>query len=286
LSWAELALVVSRERLDLVSGVLFELGALGLQEDHLPGEAPAVRQPWDEGPLPPSSAHLVLRAWWDAAGFAEARQRVAAAVAGWPDVGEPEWKSLADGGWDEAWREHCRPIHIRPSMVISPPWCAEEGDLVLEPGMAFGSGEHPTTRAMLEVIAQRAVAGQRCLDVGTGSGILALAAAHRGMVVWGVDTDPQAVAAAQENLSRNGLQARVDATPLRKIDGAFDLVVANLYAEVLVNLAPDLVRVSGCILAVAGVLKDKAGMVKAALGDLQQVAEVPAGDWVSMEFSP
>ena len=285
MSWAELALVVPRERLDLVSRVLFDLGALGLQEDHLPGEAPPVRQPWDEGPLPPSSAEVVVRAWWDAAGFAEARHRVAAAVADWPDAGEPEWKSLADGGWDEAWRKHCRPIHIRPGMVISPPWCAEEGDLVLEPGMAFGSGQHPTTRAMLEVVAKRAVAGQRCLDVGTGSGILALAAAHQGMEVWGVDTDPQAVAAARENLSRNSLPARVDATPLREIDGSFELVVANLYAEVLVSLAPDLVRVCGGILAVAGVLQEKAGMVKTALGALQQVAEVPAGDWVSMEFS-
>jgi ribosomal protein L11 methyltransferase len=214
-----------------------------------------------------------------------ARQRVAAEVVGWSGVGEPEWRMLEDGGWEEAWRAHCQPVRVADGLVISPPWCAQPGDLILEPGMAFGSGEHPTTRAMLELIAQRAVSGQRCLDVGTGSGILALAAARLGMDVWGVDTDAQAVGAARDNLHANGLQARIDATPLGRVTGCYDLVVANLYAEVIVMLAPDLVRVCGGTLGVAGVLADKACMVKDALGGLTLVTERPAGDWVSMEFS-
>lgn len=277
--------MVPRKRLDQVSGVLFELGALGLQEDHLPGEAPPVRQPWDAGPLAPLSERVLLRAWWDASGFTLARERLAAEAAGWPDVGEPQWSSLEDGGWNEAWRKHCQPVRVADDLVISPPWCAEPGDLILEPGMAFGSGEHPTTRAMLGVIAARAQAGSNCLDVGTGSGILALAAAHRGMEVWGVDTDPQAVAAASENLASNGLTARIDGTLLQDVQGSYDLVVANLYAEVLVALAPELVRVCGGTLAVAGVLKEKAEMVRSALCQLTLICETPAGDWVSMEFS-
>lgn len=285
MSWAELALVVPRQRLGEISGALFALGALGLQEDHLPGEAPVPRQPWDEGPPPPPTERVLLRGWWDASAFGAARERLAAEVAGWPGVGEPEWRMLEDGGWDEAWRAHCQPVRVQDGLVISPPWCAESGDLILEPGMAFGSGEHPTTRAMLELIARRAVPGQRCLDVGTGSGILALAAAHLGMEVWGVDTDPQAVSAARDNLQTNGLDARVDATPLASVSGSYELVVANLYAEVLVMLAPDLVRVCGGILGVAGVLGDKADVVKQALGDLTLVQERPEGDWVSMEFS-
>jgi len=284
LSWAELALVVPRERLDLVSGILVELGALGLQEDHLPGEAPPVRQPWDEGPPPPAPERVLLRAWWNAAAFEEARERVAAEVAGWSAVGAPEWSTLEDGGWVEAWRAHCQPVRIRDDLVISPPWRAEAGDLVLEPGMAFGSGEHPTTRACLEVIAKRAVAGGRCLDVGTGSGILAIAAAHRGMDVWGIDVDPDAVRAAQANAASNGLSIRADGTPLAKVEGAYALVLANLYAEVLVTLAPDLVRVCSGTLAVAGVLVEKAPMVKAALATLNLVEEIQSGDWVSMEF--
>jgi ribosomal protein L11 methyltransferase len=124
------------------------------------------------------------------------------------------------------------------------------------------------------------------LDVGTGSGILALAAAQRGMDVWGVDTDPQAVQSARDNLSGNALKARIDSMPLQSIEGTFDLVVANLYAEVLVALSPDLIRVSGGVLAVAGVLQDKAGMVKSALASMTLISETPVGDWVSMEFSP
>jgi len=284
LIWAELELVVPRTRLDQVSGLLFELGALGLQEDHLPGEAPPMRQPWDQGAPPPASERVVVRAWWEAAGFERARERLAAELAGWEDTGAPVWSSLEDGGWAEAWRAHCKPVRVREDLVIAPPWCAGPGDLVLEPGMAFGSGEHPTTRACLEVIACHAQPGQRCLDVGTGSGILAIAAAHLGMEVWGVDTDPQAVQAARQNAAANGLQIRVDGTLLAEIEGTFDLVVANLYAEVLVALASDLVAVCGGRLVVAGVLQDKADMVKQALAQLELVAEVTSGDWVSMEL--
>jgi ribosomal protein L11 methyltransferase len=284
LSWAELELVVPRRRLDHLSSILFDLGTLGLQEDHLPGEAPPVRQPWDEGPQPPEPDRIVVRAWWDAAGFEQARERVAAELAGWEDAGEPRWSTLADGGWEEAWRTHCKPVRVADDLVIAPPWCARPGDLVLEPGMAFGSGEHPTTRACLEVIAQRAQPGERCLDVGTGSGILAIAAAHRGMVVWGIDTDPQAVRAARENAETNGLDVRVDDTPLSRVSGTHELVVANLYAEVLIALAPDLIRVCGGRLAVAGVLHEKADAVEEALAELELVARVRSGDWVSMEL--
>jgi ribosomal protein L11 methyltransferase len=286
LSWAELALVVPRHQLDRISTVLFALGALGLQEDFLPGEAPPVRQPWDTGPAAVLPERVLLRGWWDVAGFGSARERVAAEVAGLSGVGAPEWSTLADGGWEEAWRDHVRPVRVCDGLVFSPPWCAEEGDLLLEPGMAFGSGEHPTTRAMLQLIARRAQPGQRCLDVGTGSGILAMAAAHLGMGVHGVDTDPQAVQAAAENLVKNQLQGRIDAARLEDLGQPFELVVANLYAEVLVVLAPQLVRLCGGTLGVAGVLAEKVPMVKSALNALELIDEVPAGDWVSLEYRP
>jgi ribosomal protein L11 methyltransferase len=139
---------------------------------------------------------------------------------------------------------------------------------------------------MLQLIARRAQPGQRCLDVGTGSGILAMAAAHLGMDVHGVDTDPQAVQAAAENLVKNQLQGRIDAARLEDLGQPFELVVANLYAEVLVVLAPQLVRLCGGTLGVAGVLAEKVPMVKSALSALELVDEVPAGDWVSLEYRP
>ena len=150
--------------------------------------------------------------------------------------------------------------------------------------MAFGTGEHETTKACLHAVVEHGVAGERCLDVGTGSGVLALAAAKMGMEAWGVDIDPDSVQAARGNAERNGLVIRVDDTPLADVDGTFELVVANLFAEVIVALADDLKRVSERRLAVAGILADRAEMVVSALAPMRLDKEIREGDWVHMEF--
>ena len=188
--------------------------------------------------------------------------------------------------WASDWRQHFHRKVISSELAVSPPWEYEPGDLIIEPGIAFGTGEHPTTHSCLEAISLWAEEGRACLDVGCGSGILGLAAAHLGMAVQGVDIESDAVKAAQENATKNDLQERThfSTRPIQRIDTKFDVVVANLFAEVLVELAPDLLRVCGGRLALAGILHDRAHGVRQAFSSATMIREKREGDWVSLWY--
>jgi ribosomal protein L11 methyltransferase len=286
LSWAELSVVVPRGYIEAVSATLFELGAIGLQEDFLPGEQPPVQQPWDTGSPPPLPKRALLRAWWNKDEVGSSHQLIASALFGMEGVGEPVWKDQADDGWADAWRARCVRVEIAAGWAVAPPWLAEPGDLIVEPGMAFGTGEHPTTKFCVGGVVRHAQAGRRCLDVGTGSGVLAIAAARLEMDAWGIDIDPEAARAALENAQLNGVEIRADETPLSEVEGVYDLVVANLFAEVIVALSVDLKRVCSERLIVAGILSDRAHLVIDALEPMQMVHRVVEGGWTHMEFIP
>ena len=280
-SWQELAWVIARDRLEVVSAALFSLDCLGLQEDHVPGQAPPPRQPWDTGPLPLPSAEVLLRGWWPE----EADCQAAVAALARQHGGAPSWRTVREGDWSTDWRQHFTRQVFSDALAVSPPWEAQAGDVVIEPGMAFGSGDHPTTRACLDGIARLARPGALLLDVGCGSGVLALAGAKLGMAARGIDTDADAVRVAQENATRNGLTADFDDTPLQRVTGQFDLVVANIFAEVLVKLAPDLIRLCSGSLVLAGILADRSAMVEAALSELRLTQRRLDGEWVSLEYA-
>ncbi|MEC8424351.1 MAG: 50S ribosomal protein L11 methyltransferase [Myxococcota bacterium] len=282
--WAEMRLVVPRERVDDVSAVVLELEAVGVQEDYLPGEAPEPRQPWATGPVSPEPARVLLKAWWPESVADGARVAVARAVVAWRGIEAPEWTLVDDQDWAEAWKAGFGRIVISERLAVAPPWEAEAGDLVVEPGMAFGTGEHPTTRACLAAVDRLAVPGGRCLDVGCGTGVLAILAALRGMDARGIDIDPDAVTASQENAGRNQVDVVFDATPLASMEGSFDLVVANVFAEVLVEMAPHLSRLTEGRLVLAGILADRATLVEEALFDMRVVSRLRDGEWVCLEF--
>ena len=282
MSWVELQVSVPRRSIGRVSHALFALGAVGLQEDFLPGEAPPVRQPWDTDPAPPLPERALIRAWWEAG--QDIGESVAQALARVAGVGEHRWLDVLDDGWAVAWRSQCQRIVVDERIAISPPWKAEPGDIIIEPGMAFGTGEHPTTISCIRAVLRHAELGGRCLDVGTGSGVLAIAAARLGMESWGIDIDADAVKAAKENAVRNGVHIRADQTSLADVDGQYQLVVANLFAEVLVSLSKDLKRVCSGRLAVAGVLTDRAESVVNAMMPMILLDRVVEGDWTHMEF--
>lgn len=158
--------------------------------------------------------------------------------------------------WARTWKEHFKPFAIIPGLVIAPTWepyQAAEGEkvIVMDPGMAFGTGHHATTCLSLQLLQQALTGtntGHSVLDVGTGTGILAMAAALFGAQrVLALDNDPAAVSAARENCTRNGLTPIMETslTPLSDIAGTFSVVIANIVHDVLLELAPDLERLTG-----------------------------------------
>lgn len=284
-AWAEVTVTIPRARLDATSAVMLSLGAVGLQEDLPPGVVPVLRQPWDRGPVAPPPPLVLLRGWWPGEDFAAlwpGLEQALAAQAG----AAPSWAPVKDEDWAETWRAVFERVVVSAGVAVAPPWLAQAGDLVVDPGMAFGTGEHPTTRACLAAVERLGRPGERCLDVGTGTGVVALLAARLGMAARGIDIDPEAVLAARENAARNGLYADFDATPLAAVHGRFDLVVANIFAEVLVKLAPDLARLTAGRLVLAGILADRSTLVDQAMcGQGLALAERGVdGEWVWLVY--
>lgn len=155
---------------------------------------------------------------------------------------------FAEEDWGSTWKKHFVPFAIVPGLIIAPTWEQYEAGpgetvIVMDPGMAFGTGHHATTSLSLGLVRDvvRRTSGIRVLDVGTGTGILGIAAALFGAAeVLGIDNDPEAVAAANQNVRRNGLEKimRVAATPLASLPGNYSLVVANIIHDTLLEMAP------------------------------------------------
>jgi ribosomal protein L11 methyltransferase len=284
-AWQELRWTLLRAHTPRALDALFALDCLGAQEDFLPGQAPPPRQPWDTGPAAPLPTEVLLRAWWPEDDDT-CRAHVDALVA--RIGGEVAWGAVSAEDWANAWRDHFTRLVISDTLAVSPPWDAQAGDLIIEPGMAFGSGDHPTTRACLDGIVRNAQVGEACLDVGCGSGILALAAVKLGMSAVGIDIDADAVVIAAENAEQNGLRAEFSATPLEQLSGRYPLIVANVFAEVLAVMAPDLARLCSGAMVLAGILADRAELVEGALAEhgWAVTRRDVEGEWVSLELRP
>jgi ribosomal protein L11 methyltransferase len=228
--------------------------------------------------------------------------RLAETVDGWAD-GE-QWRvhivELAEHDWRDAWRDYFTAERVSPHLAVRPPWESvpfEPGLAIVEinPGLSFGTGHHFTTRSCLRFLdaLRESLPSTGMLDVGCGSGILAIAAAKLGYApVVAVDCDAQAIAAARENLAANGVSDRVTlmACSLDAFPGgtAFDVVVANLFADALVNGADALARLvapaAHARLVLAGMLNDQAESVsRAYAGEGFVVASAAAdAEWTTL----
>ncbi len=204
--------------------------------------------------------------------FLRGLQRVSPAVA----EQRLRWRILKEGNWHRAWRRFFKPQRIGKLFWVGPPWIKPPSSgrrhiITIEPGMAFGTGTHATTRGCLEFIEKVAHlvrgAGFRALDVGTGSGILSIAMAKLGAgKICALDTDPVALKVARDNLRRNGVEdkIRLCATKVSKLRLSFPLVVANLTAETILEVANGLVKrvAPRGFLILSGILKTKAAAVE------------------------
>jgi ribosomal protein L11 methyltransferase len=262
----ELAIAVTPESAEALTNFLWEQGALGVVEEAPAGESPR------------------LRAFFSGqAAAGELEHRVRAYVAsltrlGVPAPGPPSLVPLEDGHWAEAWREHFRPLRIGRRLVVAPPWEVPAADatcitVVIEPARAFGTGHHGSTAGCLERL-EATVEDSRpaaALDLGCGSGILAIAAVRLGVArVLAVDDDPDAVAATSCNATVNGVAEQVRAILADAADlevAPVPLVLANLLAAAHLRLAPRYAAylAPGGILIAGGLLDAEAEGVVAAL---------------------
>lgn len=206
------------------------------------------------------------------------------------------WRTVeVDEAVADTWRRFATPTTVDAGFVVSPAWVsvADAGATVLsiEPGATFGLGDHPTTvlclRALRRLAGEGVLDGALVLDVGCGSGVLAVAAARLGAArADGIDISPAAPQVTSANAERNGVADRVTAstTPLAEVDGGYDVVMANILAPTLVELAPDLVRVLAVdgVLVVSGVLAGRSDHVVAALAPLRVTRRDESAGWAAI----
>jgi len=209
---------------------------------------------------------------------------------------KPQVSEVKEEEWAEAWRAHYEPQHIGRRLVICPSWqryLPSDGEVVitLDPGMAFGTGLHPTTRMCLEALEEHLFRGAKVLDVGTGSGILAIAAAKLGAgTVLALDTDPLAVKIAKENVLANGVREAVEVKEgsLDVAKGSlFDLIVVNILARTIADLIEkgllDHLKPEGLLIA-AGIMASEEEEVRKTLREwgLKELSPLQKGDWVTL----
>ena len=280
--WLEIAVPAHVEAVEAVSEILSRVGYNGI----------AVEVPLERG----AGADHTVKAYLveDADAFAkvsDVRDALGHLQAfGLGPIGELVARHVDDKDWLESWKAEFVPIRIG-AFLVRPTWSeAVAGDsveLVLDPGMAFGTGLHPTTQQCLEALSMLPLEGKSVLDVGTGSGILAIAAAKRGASpVVAVDTDSLAVDAARENAVRNGVAIPVGEGSAADVPGRFDVVVANIVSAVLQRIAPDLAaRLSGGgTLLVAGISAPAERATREALESarLEVLDRTVRDDWVAL----
>ena len=264
--------------------LLHELGVMGLEVRD--GEGPTM-----PGVRAPAGGEVILVAYFedaDAAGQAHA-----ALLEAHPGARLVLAEEVQQD-WSNAWKVHIKSVQVG-RLWVGPPWDVENAPadrvrLVIEPKMAFGTGDHPTTSLCLGAVDayMEAHPGASVLDVGTGTGVLAIAARKLGAGrVVGTDNDPVSVELARENAEVNGTPGlELSGRELDAVEGTFDLVVANILANTLIELAPLITAKVKDRLLLAGVLAHQKPDVEAAYVNLGLVAEPGArqGEWVRLDF--
>jgi ribosomal protein L11 methyltransferase len=284
-SWA-LVLLARTDELELLASWLFDLGATGVELQE-PGQ-----------PLMPGSPELPPGAGRCIAHFTDRGDALAAARA----LGRAEAPvEVPDEDWSVAWRKQHRPLRVGPRSWVQPPWedapaAAGEVRVVIDPGMAFGTGSHPTTALCLErldeLLAERQ--GADVLDIGTGSGVIAFAAVKLGAGrVCGTENDPIALEAARRGAQLNGIATdRIEwalANPAELAGPAYDIVVANILLNTLVELAPQIRRklAPRGTVVLSGLLAAQADEAEAAYAafELTPRARMERDGWVRLELT-
>ena len=265
MTWLSISIETDCGHAEVLADALLEAGALSASIEDAdagtPAETPQFGEPGSV--TTPGWERSRVIALLDTGTDADELVAACAAIAGLDEIPAFTREDVAEQNWVQLTQSQFDPIRVSERLWIVPSWHeAPDPDaiiLVLDPGMAFGTGSHPTTRLCLEWLERSVTPGISILDYGCGSGILAIAAAKLGAGdVLGVDIDLQAVSAAISNAERNEVSARFDDSA-KEIRGQFDVVVANILSNPLKALAPAIcshVRPGG-MLALSGILVEQ-----------------------------
>jgi ribosomal protein L11 methyltransferase len=284
-AWTETTVTVAAAHAEAVASFLLDLGSPGLTTD-------------ESESLVQLTGYLAVDA---AASLRELRTLCDELGATTPELPPARiaTRRVEQEDWAHAWMDHFPPLCVGDRLYVVPPWVTEvppgRVSIVIDPGLAFGTGHHATTQGSLVLLERVVHAGRvrRAVDVGTGSGILAIALSKLGVAeVWAVDVDPEARRAARDNGERNGVADRVHiGTALVDGPGRFDLIAANLLSSLLVEMAPALAAALAPAghAVVSGILDVEAPDVVAAfaargLHESSRVTGGGAGEWVSLDL--
>ena len=293
--WIEFKVEVPFEFVEPVAELFRKFGKGGVAIEEAGGWNP------DEGESRPERPNAILRTYMpQTPGYRSNREMInigVALIGKLTDISPLEERNIAEQEWEDAWKAHFTPLRIGQHLIVQPPWRRGEerpDDIVIEidPGLAFGTGHHPTTHRVLEAMERLLVPGQDVLDVGSGSGILTVGAAKLGAgKIIGVEIDNIALKAGRANLRSNGVSgaARFYAGSLPNDhvpQGWADLVLAHVNSVALTNLAPELARVTkpGGWLVAAGILTERQQGVEDAFtaSGLTITERIYDDDWVAL----
>ncbi len=309
MQWCETVVHTTTEGADIVSEVLIRLGATGTEivdraDVPDPNEPGVYWELYDAKMLDAMPEDVLVKGWFEMNEHVHDvlhRVQEQLSMLKQADVGMDlgtltmEKTDVADADWAEVWKKYYKPFRIGSHLVVKPTWEAYEpqaGDVLIEldPGMAFGTGTHETTGMCMELLEKHLQSGMRVMDVGTGSGILAIAAAKLGAKpVLAIDIDPDAVKVAKENVALNGVgePVRVVCGDLVKGESmACDLAVANIVADAICMLAEPLTRhlQKGGLLLCSGIIREREADVLAAAQKAGYTLKdrLIKGEWVAL----
>ena len=304
MDWIEITISTNTEGADIVSEALLRQGAVGTQIIDR-ADVPDPSKPngfWeliDPKMIDEMPEDVQVKAWFESV---EALRGLENCLKALPELTGMDLGTLAvsqqgvqEQDWSECWKQYYKPFRAGKHLVIKPSWenwNAAPGDLIIEldPGMAFGTGTHETTAMCVEMI-EKHYHGGKVLDVGTGSGILAIAAARLGAdSVLGVDIDPMAVRVAQENVEKNGLSREIDIRQGDLVAGLdnvqCEFAVANILADVIALLAAPLKAhlTANATFVCSGILKEREQDVVDVLtrNGYRLFDRMQKGDWVAL----
>lgn len=287
--WLQLTLEALDHAPEQLEDALLQAGALAVTLEDA-GDQPVLEPAPGETPL---WAHTRITGLFDAQTDIEVVKKQLRRFLHTSDLPECRLTALEERDWVRAWLDHFHPMRFGRRLWICPtcqtPPDPEAVNIRLDPGLAFGTGAHPSTALCLEWLDSANLRGQTLLDYGCGSGILAIAAARLGAQrVWAVDIDPQALMASDDNAAENEVEDRIELADPAELPAALtvDILIANILAGVLIRLAPELARrvKPGGRLALAGILEAHADAVQAVFNrDFIFGPRQQREDWVLLE---